>query len=92
MNPKLRVDGLPAGTTEGELRAWFEPHGNVGEVNVPINRTNGRPGDFAFVTMATPEGAQAAIRALHGKALSASTLTVVVAPPYERRTVTPQRR
>lgn len=92
MNPKLRVDSLPVGTTEGELRAWFEPYGNVGEVNMPIDRTNGRPSGFAFVTMATSEGAQLAIHALHGKAMKTSTLIVVAAPPFERRTVAPQRR
>ena len=85
MNTKLHVDNLAAATTENELRNWFSPYGNVAEVNIPTNRTSGRSRGFAFVTMATPEGALSAIQALNGKILGSSTLTVSEAWPHEQR-------
>ena len=92
MNTKVYVDNLAAATTEGDLRDLFSPYGNVAEVNVPIDRTNGRPRGFGFVTMATPEGARSAIRALNGKAIGTCTLAVSEARPREQRTASPRRR
>jgi len=84
MNTKLHVDNLAAATTENELRDWFSPYGNVAEVNIPTNRTSGRSRGFAFVTMATLEGARSAIQALNGKAIGTRTLTVSDAWPDEQ--------
>jgi cold-inducible RNA-binding protein len=83
MNTKVYVDNLTAATTEGELRDWFSPYGNVAEVNVPIDRASGRSRGFAFVNMATPQGARSAIRALNGKTIGTITLTVSEAWPHE---------
>lgn len=91
MNTKLYVDNLTAATTERDLREWFSPHGNVAEVNIPLDRPSGRARGFGFVTMATPEGARSAIRALNGKSIGTSTLTVSEAWPHEQRTVSPRR-
>jgi len=44
---------------------------------------SGRSRGFAFVTMATPEGAQAAIQALAGKDVQGRALTVNEARPRE---------
>jgi cold-inducible RNA-binding protein len=92
MNTKIHVDNLAAATTESDLRDLFAPYGNVAEVNVPIDRTNGRPRGFGFVTMATPEGARAAIQALNGKAIGTCTLTVSAAWPHEQHPASPRRR
>ena len=56
MNAKVYVDNMAAATTENDLTDLFSAYGNVVEVNVPVNRTNGRPRGFGFVTMATPAG------------------------------------
>jgi len=85
MHTKLYVDNLAAATTETDLRDLFAPHGNLMEVNVARDRTSGRSRGFAFVTMATLEGAQSAIQALNGKTLGSSTLTVSEAWPHEQR-------
>jgi RNA recognition motif-containing protein len=61
----------------------FAAHGPVIEVKMPFDRESGRPRGFAFVTMATPEAAQAAILALNGTALGERTLTVNEARPRE---------
>jgi cold-inducible RNA-binding protein len=82
-NTKVYVDNLATATTENELRDLFSPYGNVAEVSVPVHQTNGRPRGFGFVTMATPEGARAAIRALHGKEMGSRALTVSEAWPHE---------
>ena len=86
MNAKVYVDNMAAATTENDLTDLFSAYGNVVEVNVPVNRTNGRPRGFGFVTMATPAGARTAIRALHGKEIGSQTLTVSDAWPHEDRT------
>ena len=92
MNTKLYVSNLTPATTEGDLRDLFSLHGNVVEVNVPMDRTNGRPRGFGFVNMATPEGARAALQALNGKAIGTCTLTVSEARPHEQQTALLRRR
>jgi len=63
----------------------FGAHGSVTEVHMPFDRESGRPRGFAFVTMATPEAAQAAILALNGTSAGERTLTVNEARPREER-------
>ena len=76
MNTRLYADDLAATTTYKDLMDLFSTHGNVVEVNLPADRANSRPRGFGFVTMVTPEGARAAIQALHGKEIGTRTLTV----------------
>lgn len=90
MNTKLYVSKFATTTTERELRTLFSVHGNVVEVNLPLVRTSGRPQDFAIVTMATPQGAQAAIQALHGKEADGRVLAVTEYVPL--RSVPPAAR
>ena len=61
MNTKLYVGNLSFDTTENDLQDLFAACGPVSEVNLVMDRSTNRPRGFAFVTMATPEGAQAAI-------------------------------
>ena len=76
MSTKLHVENFAATTTYNELMVLFSAHGNVAEVNLPVDRVNGRPRGFGTVTMATPEGARAAVEALNGKQIGAHTLRV----------------
>jgi len=85
MNTKLYVENLAAAITENGLMDLFSAHGNVAEVNVPVDRTNGQPRGSGFVTMATSEGARADIQALNGKEIGARTLTVGEARPPAQR-------
>jgi RNA recognition motif-containing protein len=82
-NSKLYVGNLAYTTSETDLQDMFAAHGTVIEVKVPFDRESGRPRGFAFVTMATPEAAQAAILALNGTAVGERTLTVNEARPRE---------
>lgn len=82
-NSKLYVGNLAFTTSETDLQDIFSAHGTVIEVKMPTDRESGRPRGFAFVTMATPEAAQAAILALNGTAVGERTLTVNEARPRE---------
>jgi cold-inducible RNA-binding protein len=75
-NNKVHVANLAATSTERDLHALFSAHGNVAEVNLPVERESGRPRGFAIVTMATPQGANAAILGLNGKEVEGRVLTV----------------
>jgi len=83
MNTKLYVGNLSFDTTENDLQDMFAAHGPVTEVNLIMDRMSGRSRGFGFVTMATPEGAQAAITALAGKNVGGRELTVNEARPKE---------
>lgn len=85
MNTKLYVGNLSYTITESDLRDLFSQHGPVTEVNLLMDRETGRPRGFGFVTMATVEGAQAAILALNGKESGGRALTVNEARPREER-------
>ena len=76
MNTKLYVSNLAATTTERDLQDLCSPHGNVAEVHLPVERESCHSRGFAIVTMATPQGAQAAILALNGKEVGARVLAV----------------
>jgi len=83
MNTKLYVGNLSFDTTENDLQDLFSQHGPVSEVNLITDRMSGRSRGFAFVTMGTPEAAQAAITALSGKDIQGRALTVNEARPRE---------
>jgi RNA recognition motif-containing protein len=85
MNTKLYVGNLSFDTTENDLQDLFGVHGPVSEVNLITDRMSGRSRGFGFVTMASPEGAQAAIQALAGKEVGGRALTVNEARPREDR-------
>lgn len=85
MNTKLYVGNLSYNVTENDLQDAFEAHGPVAEVNLIQDRATGRSRGFAFVTMQTPEGARAAVAAMHGANLDGRPLTVNEARPRENR-------
>jgi RNA recognition motif-containing protein len=85
VNTKLFVGNLSYQTTENDLQDLFSQHGPVSEVNLMMDRVTGRPRGFAFVTMGTPEAAQAATQALNGANVGGRNLTVNEARPREER-------
>jgi cold-inducible RNA-binding protein len=84
-NSKLFVGNLSFNTTENDLQDTFAAHGGVLEAKLMTDRETGRPRGFGFVTMSTPEEAQAASNALNGKSLDGRALTVNIARPREER-------
>jgi RNA recognition motif-containing protein len=62
---KIYVGNLALDTSEAELRAMFEPHGEVSAVRLAKDKETGEPRGFGFVRMEDGP-ARAAISALHG--------------------------
>jgi len=85
MNTKLFVGNLSFETTNNDLQDKFAAFGPVNEVNLMTDRATGRSRGFAFVTMATEEGAKAAIQGLANTDLHGRNLTVNEARPREER-------
>jgi cold-inducible RNA-binding protein len=82
---KLYVGNLSFETTENDLQDLFEKHGQVGQVNLMMDRMTGKSRGFAFVTMNDDEQAKAAMSAINGTELSGRALTVNEARPREER-------
>jgi cold-inducible RNA-binding protein len=85
MSTKLFVGNLSFDVVENDLQDLLSQHGPVNEVNVIMDKTTGRARGFAFVTMNTKEGADAAVLALNGKDWKGRALTVNEARPREDR-------
>jgi len=85
MSTKLYVGNLSFDVTEHDLRDMLSQHGPVNEINVVMDKMTGRARGFAFVTMNSQEGANAAILALNGKDWKGRALTVNEARPREER-------
>jgi RNA recognition motif-containing protein len=79
MNTKLYLGNLAATITESDLMILFSAYGNVVDVSLPAQRSRGS----GVVTMVTPEGARAAIQALHGRRIGACALSVSEVCPVE---------
>jgi len=85
MATKLYVGNLSFRTTGEELREAFSAVGTVESASVIEDRETGRSRGFAFVEMATPEEAAAAIEAFNGKDFGGRNLTVNEAKPRNDR-------
>lgn len=81
----MYVGNLSFQTSEQDLRDLFAQYGEVSEVAIIMDRETNRPRGFAFVSMATREGMEAAINALHGQSFDGRELTVNEARPREER-------
>ena len=85
MSTKLFVGNLSFNTTENDLQDAFAAHGPVTSVDLIMDKMSGRPRGFAFITMETKEGAEAAIQGMNGAQLDGRALTVNIARPREER-------
>ncbi len=81
----LFVGNMNFQTTESDLRALFEPFGQITRVHIAMDRETGRARGFAFVEMANDEEAAKAIAALDGKEVGGRNLKVNEARPKEAR-------
>lgn len=85
MNNKLYVGNLTFDTAEIQLQDLFAEVGTVNEASLVQDRTTGQSRGFAFVTMATPAEADAAIRRFNGTDLNGRAMSVTIARPREDR-------
>ena len=77
----LFVGNMSFQTTESELRALFEPFGQITRVHIAMDRETGRARGFAFVEMNNDDEAAKAIAALDGKEVGGRNLKVNEARP-----------
>ena len=82
---RLYVGNLNFATTEDEIKAAFEPHGEVDSVYLVQDRDTGRSRGFAFVEMVDADQAEQAIAALNGSDLAGRDLVVNEARPRPDR-------
>ena len=85
MSRKLYVGNLPFQTTEADLEALFATVGDVATITVMRDRETGRARGFAFVEMASDEGAVQAVDSLNNSSYGGRNLLVNEARPQERR-------
>ena len=78
------VGNLDWGTTPDAIRAVFEPHGAIHNLNLMIDRHTGLSRGFAFIEMADLE-AERAIAALNGRIVDGRTLSVREGRPKVHR-------
>ncbi|HQY28815.1 MAG TPA: RNA-binding protein [Burkholderiaceae bacterium] len=76
MGTKIYVGNLPWRATDAQLSQLFGNHGEVVDAKIVTDRETGRSRGFGFVTMASDDAAQAAIRALNGYSLEGRSLVV----------------
>ena len=79
----LFVGNMSFQTTADDLRALFEPFGQLARVHVATDRETGRARGFGFVEMANDAEAAKAIAALDGKDVGGRNLKVNEARPKE---------
>jgi hypothetical protein len=76
MATKIYVGNLPWRATDAQLSELFGAHGEVTDARIVTDRETGRSRGFGFVTMASADAAQTAIRALNGHSLEGRSLVV----------------
>jgi cold-inducible RNA-binding protein len=79
----LFVGNMSFQTTESDLRALFEPFGQITRVHIATDRETGRSRGFAFVEMPNDAEAAKAIAGLEGKDVGGRNLKVNEARPKE---------
>ncbi|MBZ5527950.1 MAG: RNA-binding protein [Acidobacteriia bacterium] len=77
----LFVGNMSFQTSEAELRALFEPFGQITRVHIAMDRETGRARGFAFVEMNNDDEAAKAIAGLDGKEVGGRNLKVNEARP-----------
>jgi RNA recognition motif-containing protein len=85
MNKKLYVGNLNYNTTENKISELFGEIGEVVSTDLIIDRYSGRSKGFAFVEMAEPSTAQAAIDQLNGREVDGRVIKVAEARPQRPR-------
>lgn len=73
---KILIRNLARTTTEAEVRALFEAHGNVQSCTLVMDKKSGASKGFGFIEMPKPGEAKAAIKNLNGKEVAENKIRV----------------
>jgi RNA recognition motif-containing protein len=75
---KIRVNNIPAGTTDDDLAALFTPFGAVQYAFIPVDPIICKPKRYGFVAMMWDRDAQKAVAELDGADFNGNKLRVFV--------------
>jgi len=78
---RIYVGNLSYDMSQDELRAMFEPYGEVASANIITDRFTGNSKGFGFVEMPSDEDGKKAIKELRGKQVKGRTLNIEEARP-----------
>jgi len=78
---KLYVGNLPFSVDDEKLKELFSAHGKIEEATVIKDRFSGRSKGFGFVTFATKEEAEKAVKKMNDKEIEGRNLKVSEAKP-----------
>jgi cold-inducible RNA-binding protein len=81
----LFVGNMSFQTTESDLRALFEPFGQITRIQIVNDRETGKARGFGFVEMSNNDEAVKAMTDLNGKEVAGRALKVNEAPPRPER-------
>jgi RNA recognition motif-containing protein len=81
----IYVGNLDFSTSDQDVRALFEPFGQVDNVNLIRDQFSGQPRGFGFVEMSDDAAAEKAIQQLNGQQLGNRNITVNEARPKAAR-------
>jgi len=81
----LFIGNLSFQATESDLRAMFQPFGQITRIHLAMDRETGRARGFAFVEMPNDDEAKKAISALDGKEFGGRNVKVNEARPKGER-------
>ncbi|QXV67544.1 RNA-binding protein [Mucilaginibacter sp. 21P] len=77
---KLFISGFPLDISEMELAVLVAPHGDIDTIKIVRDKKTGKCKGYAFVEMATAEGALRAAGELDGFRIKDRELTVNINP------------
>lgn len=83
MATKLYVGNIPYTMRDENLKAVFEPYGQVSSARVIVDRQTRRSRGFGFVEMENEAEAQSAIQALNSSEVSGRNIVVSEAKPKD---------
>ncbi len=81
----IYIGNLPHASTEEEVKAIFEAHGQVASVKIITDKFTGSSKGFAFVEMPNADEAKAAIDAINQTEVGGRRVRVNEAQPRESR-------
>jgi len=73
---KIYIGNLSYDFEQDQIEALFAPYGTIKESFVPTDKWSGKPRGFAFITMATRESGEAAVKGLNNSEIGGRTLKV----------------
>ncbi|HEX2676904.1 MAG TPA: RNA-binding protein [Polyangiales bacterium] len=85
MGNRLYIGNLSFNANGDTLREAFSAFGEVADVHVVTDRDSGQSRGFGFVTMGSPQEAQAAMTAMDGKMIDGRAVRVNEAEERQQR-------